>query len=144
MAPPQIVAPAKFSVHGGFCNARDSEPAHLHSLPCGIRPQEVTLRGWVYRLRVLSKTTEVRALNRSGGNLPFNAASEIESVGLETLLEHRPLALRNPLVGVRIQAALLRFFREISDEPTLHGDRHLEDRGIRNRGWNQSLRAEVL
>jgi nondiscriminating aspartyl-tRNA synthetase len=57
---------------------------------------------------------EVRVLNRSGANLPFNAASEIESVGLETLLEHRPLALRNSLVGdvFRTQALLLRFFRE--------------------------------
>lgn len=128
--------------------------------------QEVTLRGWVYRLRVLGKTSfvilkdcsgvaqcvvasdllkelhlkaedvievrgrvraderaksgcelailEIRVLNRSAANLPFNAASDIESVSLETLIEHRPLALRNPYVGdvFQVQAALLRFFRE--------------------------------
>jgi nondiscriminating aspartyl-tRNA synthetase len=128
--------------------------------------QEVILRGWVYRLRVLGKTAfvilkdcsgeaqcvaasdllkelhlkaedvievhgrvraderaksgcelailEIRVLNRSAANLPFNASSDIESVGLETLIEHRPLALRNPLVGdvFQVQAALLRFFRE--------------------------------
>ena len=128
--------------------------------------QEVTLRGWVYRLRVLGKTAfvilkdcsgeaqcvaaseiirelhlkaedvievrgrvrvderaksgceiailEVRVLNRSAANLPFHAASDIGSVGLETLMEHRPLALRNSLVGdvFQVQAALLRLFRE--------------------------------
>jgi nondiscriminating aspartyl-tRNA synthetase len=128
--------------------------------------KEVTLRGWIFRLRVLGKTTfvilkdcsgeaqcvaaseairelhlkvedvieirgsvraderaksgceiailEARVLNRSAANLPFHAASDIESVGLETLLEHRPLALRNPRVGdiFQVQAALLRFFRE--------------------------------
>ena len=128
--------------------------------------KEVLLRGWVYRLRVLGKTTfvilrdcsgeaqcvaaseairdlnlkaedvlevrgrarpdkraksgwevevlEARVLNRAQQNLPFNSASDIEPVGLEILLEYRPLALRNKAVGdvFRIQAALLRFFRE--------------------------------
>ncbi len=128
--------------------------------------REVILRGWVYRLRVLGKTTFVvlkdcsgeaqcvaaseslkelhlksddaievrgrvrpderakagyevdvlqcRALNRSGQNLPFNSASNLESVGSETLIEYRPLALRNDAIGnvFRVQAALLRFFRE--------------------------------
>ena len=128
--------------------------------------KEVLLRGWVYRLRVLGKTTfvilkdcsgeaqcvaaseavrdlnlktedvievrgrgrlderaksgwevdilEARVLNRALQNLPFNSASDIEAVGLETVLEYRPLALRNKAVGdvFRIQAALLQFFRE--------------------------------
>jgi nondiscriminating aspartyl-tRNA synthetase len=128
--------------------------------------KEVLLRGWVYRLRVLGKTTFVilrdcsgevqcvaatellkdlhlklddtveisgcvrvdsrsRAgyevdiikagvLNRAAGNLPFNSSSNIESVGQETLLEYRPLAVRSESVGnvFRIQAALLRYFRE--------------------------------
>ena len=127
--------------------------------------QEVLLRGWIYRLRVLGKTTfvilkdcsgevqcvassddlkdlrlkledtvevrgrvrlddraksgyevdvlEVRVLNRAGQNLPFNSASNIDSVGLESLIEYRPLALRNEAVGnvFRVQAALLRGFR---------------------------------
>jgi nondiscriminating aspartyl-tRNA synthetase len=57
---------------------------------------------------------EARVLNRPGQNLPFNSAADIESVGLETLTECRPLALRNEYVGnvFQIQASLLRFFRE--------------------------------
>jgi len=38
-------------------------------------------------------------LNRAAQNLPFTSASNIESVGLEALIEHRPLALRNPAVA---------------------------------------------
>ena len=128
--------------------------------------KEVLLRGWVYRLRMLAKTTFVilrdcsgevqcvahsellkdlhlklddtieisgrvrsdsraksgyevdiqaaRVLSRAAGNLPFNSSLNIESVGQETLLEYRPLAVRNEAVGnvFRIQAALLRYFRE--------------------------------
>jgi nondiscriminating aspartyl-tRNA synthetase len=145
-----------------------SEPVQrifIQSLPEHVS-KDVLLRGWVYRLRVLGKTTfvilkdcsgeaqcvaasdavrdlnlktedvievrgrprlddraksgcevdilEARVLNRAQQNLPFNSASDMEQVGLETLLEYRPLALRNKTVGdiFRIQAALLRFFRE--------------------------------
>jgi nondiscriminating aspartyl-tRNA synthetase len=127
---------------------------------------EVIVRGWVYRLRVLAKTTfivlkdcsgeaqcvaspeslrelhlklddavEIRGmvradgrsksgyeidilratvLNRAANNLPFNSSSNVESVGSEILTEYRPLALRNDAVGnvFRIQAAILRYFRE--------------------------------
>jgi nondiscriminating aspartyl-tRNA synthetase len=137
----------------------------IQSLPEFVK-KEVVLRGWVYRLRVLGKTTfvilkdcsgevqcvaaseairelhlkaedaveirgrarlderaksghevdilDARVLNRAGQNLPFNSASDIESVGLDILTEHRPLALRNEAVGnvFRIQGALLRYFRE--------------------------------
>jgi nondiscriminating aspartyl-tRNA synthetase len=57
---------------------------------------------------------DLRLLNRAGHNLPFNAAADLTSVGPETLLEYRPLALRNESIRdiFRIQAALLRFFRE--------------------------------
>jgi nondiscriminating aspartyl-tRNA synthetase len=57
---------------------------------------------------------DIRVLNRAGHNLPFNAAADLESVGPETLLEYRPLALRNQSISgiFRIQAALLRLFRE--------------------------------
>jgi nondiscriminating aspartyl-tRNA synthetase len=136
----------------------------IQSLPEFVG-QQVRLRGWVYRLRVLGKTTfivlkdcsgeaqcvaaseavkglhltvedaieiegevrpeeraksgyeieihDVRVLNRAAQNLPFTSASNIESVGLEALIEHRPLALRNPAVGdiFRFQAALLNAFR---------------------------------
>jgi nondiscriminating aspartyl-tRNA synthetase len=128
--------------------------------------QEVLLRGWVYRLRVLAKTTfivirdcsgdaqcvaeselikdhhlklddcieiqgrvmadqrskagyevvinRVRILNRSATGLPFNSSSKIETVGQETLMEYRPLAVRNEAIGdvFRIQAAALNYFRE--------------------------------
>jgi len=145
-----------------------SEPVRrifIECLPEHIS-NEVLLRGWVYRLRVLGKTTfvilrdcsgeaqcvagseavrelnlktedvievlgrarldqraksgceleilEARVLNRAQQNLPFNSASGIEQVGLDTVLEYRPLALRNKAVGevFRIQTAILRFFRE--------------------------------
>jgi nondiscriminating aspartyl-tRNA synthetase len=128
--------------------------------------KEVLLRGWVYRLRVLAKTTfvllrdcsgavqcvaasedlkelrlkledaveicgrvradararsgyevdivEAKVLSRSASPLPFLASSNLASVGQEVLLEYRPLAARNDAVGnvFRIQAALLRYFRE--------------------------------
>ena len=128
--------------------------------------QEVLLRGWVYRLRVLARTTfivirdcsgeaqcvagsdllkelhlklddcveiygrvradhrsrsgyeveiiRLRLLSPSATGLPFNSSSRIESVGLDTLLEYRPLAIRNDAIGdvFRIQAAALRYFRE--------------------------------
>jgi nondiscriminating aspartyl-tRNA synthetase len=63
-----------------------------------------------YELDIL----QVRDLNRSGQHLPFNSFSNLDSVGPETLIEYRPLALRNEVIGnvFRLQAALLRFFRE--------------------------------
>jgi nondiscriminating aspartyl-tRNA synthetase len=126
----------------------------------------VLVRGWVYRLRVLAKTTfiivkdcsgeaqcvaatgslshlalklddviEVRGLARADHRarhgveidvedamvlnpatnpLPFNSSSDIRSVSNDILLDCRPLALRNERVGdiFRIQAAILRYFRE--------------------------------
>lgn len=127
---------------------------------------EVLVRGWVYRLRALARTTfvilkdcsgevqcvassesvkelhlklddavqvlgRVRAEGRSKSgyeidilqatvigrainNLPFNSSSNVGSVGSDVLMEYRPLALRSEAVGnvFRIQAALLRYFRE--------------------------------
>jgi nondiscriminating aspartyl-tRNA synthetase len=137
----------------------------INSLDQSIRA-EVIVRGWVYRLRVLARTTfivlkdcsgevqcvassesirelhlklddaveicgrvradsraksgyeidilQARVLNRAVNNLPFNSSSNVRSVGSEILTEYRPLALRNDAVGnvFRIQAALLRYFRE--------------------------------
>ncbi len=56
---------------------------------------------------------DLRVLNRAAANLPFLASHGIESVGLETLLQYRPLALRTEAVGdiFRVQAALLAEFR---------------------------------
>lgn len=55
-----------------------------------------------------------RVLNVADQNLPFTSSSDIQSVALESLIEYRPLALRNPAVGniFRIQAALLAAFRQ--------------------------------
>ncbi|MGH9762284.1 MAG: aspartate--tRNA(Asn) ligase [Blastocatellia bacterium] len=128
--------------------------------------QDVVLRGWVYRLRILAHSTFIlvrdcsgevqcvadtnsikglhlklddtveicgrlredkrsklgyevdvshaRVLTRASNTLPFNSSSHIGSVGQETLIEYRPLAVRNEEVGdvFRIQAALLKYFRE--------------------------------
>jgi len=56
----------------------------------------------------------VRVLNVADQNLPFTSSSDIQSVALESLIEYRPLALRNPAVGniFRVQAALLAAFRQ--------------------------------
>ncbi len=129
-------------------------------------PEEVRLKGWIYRLRVLGKTaflilrdctgeaqcviasdalkelrlkvedvveiqgsvraeprsktgyeveiSHVRVLNRAAQNLPFQSAGKVESVGLDTLIQYRPLALRTEAVGdiFRVQAALLASFRD--------------------------------
>lgn len=137
----------------------------IESVPHFVH-QEITLRGWVSRIRILGKTTfivlrdcsgevqcvatpdavkehhlkledtveivgrvrpesraklgfeldivEVRVLARSGQHLPFTSYSNLESVNPETLVEYRPLALRHETIGnvFRVQAALLKFFRE--------------------------------
>jgi nondiscriminating aspartyl-tRNA synthetase len=145
--------------------AKRNQRIFIQSVPEHLQ-EEVILRGWVSRLRVLGKTTfvivkdcsgeaqcvaasdairelrlkaedvievhgrarrderaktgcevdvlDLRLLNRSAQNLPFHASADLESVGYEALLEYRPLALRNQSIGdvFRIQAALLKYFRE--------------------------------
>ena len=61
--------------------------------------------------------SEIRVLNRAAQNLPFQSASQVESVGLEALIQYRPLSLRTEAVGdiFRIQAALLASFRDSLD-----------------------------
>ena len=137
----------------------------IETIPASIEGH-VRLKGWVYRLRVLGKTTfvilrdcsgeaqcvaateslrdlhlkvedtveiygpvraeprartgcevaiaEIRVLHRAGHNLPFQSAADLRSVGLETQIQYRPLALRNEAVGdiCRLQAALLESFRD--------------------------------
>lgn len=137
----------------------------IETIPLSIEGH-VRLKGWVYRLRVLGKTTfvilrdcsgeaqcvaateslrdlhlkvedtveicgpvraeprartgcevaiaEIRVLHRAGHNLPFQSAADLRSVGLETQIQYRPLALRNEAVGdiFRVQAALLESFRD--------------------------------
>jgi nondiscriminating aspartyl-tRNA synthetase len=145
--------------------ATASQRVLIETVPNFVQ-QEVTLRGWVSRIRVLGKTVfvvlkdcsgevqcvaapesieehrlkledtveivgrvrqefraklgyeldifRVQVFSRSGQRLPFTAFSNLDSVNPETLVEYRPLALRNKAIGsvFRIQAALLRFFRE--------------------------------
>jgi nondiscriminating aspartyl-tRNA synthetase len=149
--------------------ATASQRVLIETVPNFVQ-QEVTLRGWVSRIRILGKTVfvvlkdcsgevqcvaapesieehhlkledtveivgrvrqELRAklgyeldifrvhvLSRSGQRLPFTSFSNLDSVNPETLVEYRPLALRNKAIGsvFRIQAALLRFFREFLTE----------------------------
>lgn len=58
--------------------------------------------------------SEVHVLNRAGQSLPFQSATNVESVGLDTLLQYRPLSLRTQAVGdtFRLQAAILAAFRD--------------------------------
>jgi nondiscriminating aspartyl-tRNA synthetase len=58
--------------------------------------------------------SEIRMLNGAAQNLPFQSSANVESVGMDTLIQYRPLALRTELVGdtFRIQAALLAAFRD--------------------------------
>jgi nondiscriminating aspartyl-tRNA synthetase len=58
--------------------------------------------------------SELHLLNRAGQSLPFQSAANVESVGLETLLQYRPLSLRTEAVGdtFRVQAAILAAFRD--------------------------------
>jgi nondiscriminating aspartyl-tRNA synthetase len=57
---------------------------------------------------------EIRVLNRAGQNLPFQSGAQVDSVGLETLIQYRPLSLRSEAVGdiFRMQAAILASFRD--------------------------------
>lgn len=130
----------------------------------------IILRGWIFRLRELAKTTfvvlkdctgeaqcvaasdalrelqlkaddaveilgtvrlderakqgievdiiSVKILNPSATLLPFNSSSNTEPISSDILLENRPLAMRSDHVGrvFRIQAAILRYFREFLTE----------------------------
>lgn len=60
----------------------------------------------------------VEVLNRSATLLPFNSSANTEPISSDILLEYRPLALRSNHVGnvFRIQAAILRYFREFLTE----------------------------
>jgi nondiscriminating aspartyl-tRNA synthetase len=79
----------------------------------------VEIQGRV-RVEARSKTgcevdiSEIRVLNRAAQNLPFQSSSDVEAVGLETLIQYRPLSLRTEAVGdiFRMQAALLCAFRD--------------------------------
>jgi nondiscriminating aspartyl-tRNA synthetase len=58
--------------------------------------------------------SQIQVLNRAAQNLPFQSASDVEGVGLEALVQNRPLSLRTEAVGgvFRVQAALLALFRD--------------------------------
>jgi len=128
--------------------------------------EPIIIRGWVFRLRELAKTTfivvrdcsgevqcvadprllddialnpddpveirgrvrpdaratmgfeidvaSVAVLNRASHPLPFYSNMDIGEVGLETILDNRPLSIRNPAIGniFKVQSTLLRGFRE--------------------------------
>ena len=56
----------------------------------------------------------ITILNPCAAGLPFNASSDVSRVSPELRMEHRPLSLRNVRIGdiFRVQAAILRYFRE--------------------------------
>ncbi len=56
---------------------------------------------------------EISVLNRVTQILPFNSSSNIAEIGIDTILNHRPLSLRNQSIGdiFKIQAAILDYFR---------------------------------
>ncbi len=78
----------------------------------------ISLRGKV-RAEPRSKTgfevdlLEARVLNESAHDLPFHSSSEVGDVGIDVVLDHRPLSLRTSLVeeSFRVQAAILSGFR---------------------------------
>lgn len=56
---------------------------------------------------------QISILNPVSTLLPFNSCSDISGIGIETILSHRPLSLRNNSIGdiFRIQSAILHYFR---------------------------------
>ena len=56
----------------------------------------------------------ITVMNRAANPLPFNSSGDLKAVGSESLLDYRPLALRNEWFGgiFQLQAGILRFLRE--------------------------------
>src|SRR5262247_1999093 len=84
---------------------REEDAIEIHG---SIREEKRAQRG--FELDIL----DVAVLNSAKEMLPFHSSSDVGLVGSEILLDYRPLALRNERVGdiFRIQAAILRYFRE--------------------------------
>ncbi|MCO5144413.1 MAG: aspartate--tRNA(Asn) ligase [Oligoflexia bacterium] len=57
---------------------------------------------------------EVRVLNRSAHNLPFNSNVDLSDIGQDIILTHRPLSLRNEKINgiFQIQAEIVQSFRD--------------------------------
>ena len=73
---------------------------------------------------------EIRVLNRAGQNLPFNSFSNLDSVGLETLDQYRPLALRTKSSATyfEFRPRCSALFDDSLNRAPFHGNRHLQDR----------------
>jgi nondiscriminating aspartyl-tRNA synthetase len=84
---------------------REEDAIEIHG---SVREETRAQRG--FELDILG----LNVLNAAKEMLPFHSASDLSSVSPEILLDHRPLALRNERIGdiFRIQAAILRYFRE--------------------------------
>ncbi|MCX7593647.1 MAG: OB-fold nucleic acid binding domain-containing protein [Fischerella sp.] len=132
--------------------------------------EEIIIRGWIYRLRELARTTfiivrdcsgevqcvadsalvravslkldepveikgkvkpdtrakagfeveiiKISVLNRVTQLLPFNSCLDIAEIGIDTILNYRPLSLRNESIGdiFKIQAAIAHYFRSFLRE----------------------------
>ena len=57
---------------------------------------------------------EIRVLNAASHDLPFQSSSDLAPVGLDVVLDHRPLSIRNEAVGAtfQVQAEIVHLFRE--------------------------------
>ena len=90
--------------------------------------------------------SEIRVLNRAGQGLPFQSAANAESIGLDTLVQYRPLSLRTEGIGdiFRIQAAILNCLSRCVKSSAIYGNRDVEDRRRRNGGRQQPLRDQVF
>lgn len=57
---------------------------------------------------------EIRVLNPSSHQLPFNSSGDISNVGQDVILDHRPLSLRHEVINntFQIQAEIVHRFRE--------------------------------
>lgn len=98
----------------------DSDSVRTLSLK---RDEPVEIRGKVKpdtraRAGFEIEVQEISVLNPVTHLLPFNSSSDISAIGIETILSHRPLSLRNDSVGdiFRIQAAILHYFRQFLRE----------------------------
>src|SRR6266540_3693266 len=137
-----------------------NQRALIHSLGQFI-DQEVLLRGWVYRLRVLAKTTFIIIKDCSGEAQCVTGSDLLKDLHLklddcveiygQVRADHRSRSgYEVDVIRVRVlsrSATGLPFNSSSKVEsvgPPLHGDHNLKDSGFRDRRRNESLRAEIF
>jgi nondiscriminating aspartyl-tRNA synthetase len=89
--------------------------AATSSLPSLKLEDVIEVRGKVQTEPQLEVSlTSVQVLAPAAADLPFTSTSDLSAVSMDTLLEHRPLAMRHERAGkvFAVQASILRAFRE--------------------------------